>query len=164
MVHLLNSYVDSMFMSCANEFCGDHLCRLSLLTVGYVAERVVIMTTDGRMLIGTLINSDNQANIVRFVPPILLLKHVSDLFSSMNIRPGSNMQETPIDLQILYNVTERHIAPADGDEDSVDRPSVGTEIIRGSTILVVGLVDEELEGSIDWTKVRGEPIGDTYNA
>ncbi|KAI7930710.1 hypothetical protein M0657_001450 [Pyricularia oryzae] len=108
MVHLLNSYVD---------------------------KRVVIMTTDGRMLIGTLINSDNQANI-----------------------------ETPIDLQILYNVTERHIAPADGDEDSVDRPSVGTEIIRGSTILVVGLVDEELEGSIDWTKVRGEPIGDTYNA
>ncbi|EHA53784.1 hypothetical protein MCOR27_005532 [Pyricularia oryzae] len=101
MVHLLNSYVD---------------------------KRVVIMTTDGRMLIGTLINSDNQANI------------------------------------ILYNVTERHIAPADGDEDSVDRPSVGTEIIRGSTILVVGLVDEELEGSIDWTKVRGEPIGDTYNA
>ncbi|TLS29653.1 hypothetical protein PpBr36_00273 [Pyricularia pennisetigena] len=110
MVHLLNSYVD---------------------------KRVVIMTTDGRMLIGTLINSDNQANIKnRLGPP------------------------PP---QILYNVTERHIAPADGDEDSVDRPSVGTEIIRGSTILVVGLVDEELEGSIDWTKVRGEPIGDTYN-
>ncbi|KAL8387836.1 hypothetical protein RB595_009641 [Gaeumannomyces hyphopodioides] len=101
MVHLLNSYVD---------------------------KRVVILTTDGRFIIGTLINSDNQSNV------------------------------------ILSNVTERHVAPHDGDSDTVDRPSVGAEIIRGATILLVGLLDEGLEQSINWPKVRGDPIGDTYNA
>lgn len=28
-------------------------------------------------------------------------------------------------------------------------------------MVVVGLVDEELDGRIDWTKVKGEAIGST---
>jgi U6 snRNA-associated Sm-like protein LSm8 len=33
--------------------------------------------------------------------------------------------------------------------------------VRGDNITIVGLVDEELDNSIDWEKVRGEVIGTT---
>lgn len=36
-------------------------------------------------------------------------------------------------------------------------------MVRGDNVVVVGLVDEELDKSIDWTKVRGEVVRDTKN-
>lgn len=35
----------------------------------------------------------------------------------------------------------------------------GLYLIRGDNVVVVGLVDEELDDSIDWEKVRGAVIG-----
>jgi U6 snRNA-associated Sm-like protein LSm8 len=32
-------------------------------------------------------------------------------------------------------------------------------IVRGDNVSVVGMVDEPLDESIDWTQVRGEVIG-----
>lgn len=32
-------------------------------------------------------------------------------------------------------------------------------MVRGDNVVVCGLVDEELDGSIDWTKVKGREIG-----
>lgn len=37
-------------------------------------------------------------------------------------------------------------------------------MIRGDTVAVCGLVDEELDGRIDWTKVKGEVVGGTKHA
>lgn len=36
-------------------------------------------------------------------------------------------------------------------------------MIRGDHVVCIGLVDEELDKSIDWTKVRGEVIRSTKN-
>jgi U6 snRNA-associated Sm-like protein LSm8 len=35
----------------------------------------------------------------------------------------------------------------------------GLYLVRGDNVVVVGLVDEELDESIDWEKVRGEVVG-----
>jgi len=34
-------------------------------------------------------------------------------------------------------------------------------LVRGDNVVMCGLVDEELDKSIDWTKVKGQPIGST---
>ena len=47
----------------------------------------------------------------------------------------------------------------DGEPSS--EQSHGLYLVRGDNVVICGLVDEELDGSIDWTKVRGEVIGST---
>jgi U6 snRNA-associated Sm-like protein LSm8 len=61
---------------------------------------------------------------------------------------------------VLSDTVERVIRSADDDEASSELDH-GLFIIRGDNITVCGLVDEELDKSIDWTKVRGEVIGST---
>ncbi|SMQ46778.1 unnamed protein product [Zymoseptoria tritici ST99CH_1A5] len=60
----------------------------------------------------------------------------------------------------LENCVERIIRSADEDEASEEEPR-GLFMVRGDNVVLCGLVDEELDGSIDWTKVRGEEIGGT---
>lgn len=60
----------------------------------------------------------------------------------------------------LENCTERVIRSQDDDEPSSEEER-GLFMVRGDNVVVCGLVDEELDGSIDWTKVRGEEIGST---
>lgn len=48
----------------------------------------------------------------------------------------------------------------DDDEPSLEEER-GLFMVRGDNVVVCGLVDEELDGSIDWTKVRGSEIGST---
>ena len=55
---------------------------------------------------------------------------------------------------------ERVIRPADDPEQSMETPH-GLYMIRGDNVVVAGLVDEDMDASIDWTKVRGEVIGTT---
>lgn len=55
---------------------------------------------------------------------------------------------------------ERVIRPADDPEASSETEH-GLYMIRGDNVVVCGLVDEEMDASIDWTKVRGEVIGST---
>lgn len=60
----------------------------------------------------------------------------------------------------LENCIERVIRSPDDDEASIEEER-GLFMVRGDNVVVCGLVDEELDGSIDWTKVKGEEIGST---
>ena len=61
---------------------------------------------------------------------------------------------------VLKDTVERVIRPADDLEQSMETPH-GLYMIRGDNVVVAGLVDEDMDASIDWTKVRGEVIGTT---
>ena len=87
-------------------------------------ERICIITTDGRTLLGTLSAYDNTTNLV------------------------------------LSSTVERIIRPADDPEPSSSLDH-GLYIIRGDNVALCGLVDEELDAKIDWTRVRGDVIGGT---
>lgn len=61
---------------------------------------------------------------------------------------------------VLSRTIERVIRPADDPETSSEVEH-GLYLIRGDNVVVLGLVDEELDASIDWTNVRGSVIGGT---
>jgi U6 snRNA-associated Sm-like protein LSm8 len=61
---------------------------------------------------------------------------------------------------VLKDTIERIIRPQDDEENSMEQ-SHGLYLVRGDNVVICGLVDEEVDGSIDWTKVRGEVIGST---
>lgn len=50
-------------------------------------------------------------------------------------------------------------SPEDG-EPSSEVPH-GLYVVRGENVCLVGLVDETLDESINWTEVKGAPIGTT---
>jgi U6 snRNA-associated Sm-like protein LSm8 len=89
-----------------------------------LAEKVLIITTDGRTLTGTLQAFDHNTNLV-----------LSSTIERV-IRPVSDPQPSSIAEHGLY-------------------------LVRGENVVVCGLVDEEIDNKIDWTKVRGEVIGGT---
>ena len=62
--------------------------------------------------------------------------------------------------QVLGSTVERVIRSPDEGEPSSEIPH-GLYIVRGENVCVVGLVDEELDSSINWTQVKGAPIGTT---
>ncbi len=51
--------------------------------------------------------------------------------------------------QVLSQTVERIIRPPDDPEPSSEIPH-GLYLIRGDNVVVVGLVDEELDESINW--------------
>ncbi|KAI9828603.1 MAG: hypothetical protein M1826_005985 [Phylliscum demangeonii] len=59
---------------------------------------------------------------------------------------------------VLSQTVERIIRPPDDPEESREVEH-GLYLIRGDNVAVVGLVDEELDKTIDWSKVRGHVIG-----
>ncbi|MCJ1482996.1 hypothetical protein MMC06_003162 [Schaereria dolodes] len=59
---------------------------------------------------------------------------------------------------VLNQTIERVIRPPEDEEASVE-VSHGLYLIRGENVAVCGLVDEDLDASIDWEKVRGSVIG-----
>jgi len=61
---------------------------------------------------------------------------------------------------VLQDATERIIRPREEDVPSEEVP-LGLYIVRGDSVAVVGRLDEELDKSIDWTKVNGEVLGST---
>jgi U6 snRNA-associated Sm-like protein LSm8 len=85
-------------------------------------EKVLVLTSDGRTLIGTLLSHDQLTNLV------------------------------------LTNTIERVIRPADDPEPSSE-VAHGLYLIRGDNVVVCGLVDEELDRSIEWGKVSGDVVG-----
>lgn len=60
--------------------------------------------------------------------------------------------------QVLQDTHERVIRTPDDDEPSVQVP-LGLYLVRGDNVCTVGLVDEKLDESIDWTAVKGSAIG-----
>ena len=87
-------------------------------------EKILVITADGRTLVGNLLSCDQLTNIV------------------------------------LYETTERIIRPPEDSEPSSEVRH-GLYLVRGDNITICGLVDEELDASIDWSKVRGQVIGGT---
>lgn len=61
---------------------------------------------------------------------------------------------------VLKGAIERIIRGPDDDEPSSENP-LGLYVIRGENVCVIGLVDKEVDDSIDWTSVTGAPIGGT---
>ncbi|KAK0633482.1 hypothetical protein B0T14DRAFT_561075 [Immersiella caudata] len=61
---------------------------------------------------------------------------------------------------VLNNTVERVIRSVEEGEPSAEVP-LGLYIVRGENVCVVGLVDEALDASINWTEVKGAPIGTT---
>ena len=86
------------------------------------AEKVLVLTADGRTLTGTLLSCDQVTNLV------------------------------------LNETVERVIRPPEDEELSTE-VSHGLYLIRGDNVVVCGLVDEELDASIDWAQVRGSVLG-----
>ncbi|KAK4190502.1 U6 snRNA-associated Sm-like protein LSm8 [Podospora australis] len=61
---------------------------------------------------------------------------------------------------VLKNTEERIIQSPDKGEPSTVVP-LGLYLIRGENVCLVGLVDEPLDASINWTEVKGSAIGTT---
>ena len=59
---------------------------------------------------------------------------------------------------VLQNTIERVIRPHDDLEDSEEVPH-GLYLIRGENVAICGLLDEQMDGEIDWAKVKGSVIG-----
>ncbi|KZF22259.1 Sm-like ribonucleo protein [Xylona heveae TC161] len=59
---------------------------------------------------------------------------------------------------VLNETIERVIRPAD-DEEPSSEVEHGLYLIRGENVAICGLVDEEIDNSINWEQVRGNVIG-----
>ncbi|KGQ11780.1 U6 snRNA-associated Sm-like protein LSm8 [Beauveria bassiana D1-5] len=59
---------------------------------------------------------------------------------------------------VLNNAVERIIRTPDDPESSAIDP-LGVYIVRGDNVCSIGLVDEKLDDSINWTEVKGSVIG-----
>lgn len=62
---------------------------------------------------------------------------------------------------ILSNCIER-IIEVDDSEENQDIP-MGLYVMRGGNVVCVGEIDEELDGKIDWLKVKGQALKSTKN-
>ncbi|EEQ85229.1 small nuclear ribonucleoprotein Lsm8 [Blastomyces dermatitidis ER-3] len=92
----------------------------------YINKKVIILTVDGRTLIGTLLSTDQLTNLV------------------------------------LSQTVERIIRTPDDPEPS-SQVEHGLYLIRGDNVVICGEVDEEIDGGIDWAKVKGQVVKGTKN-
>ncbi|KLJ11218.1 hypothetical protein EMPG_13491 [Blastomyces silverae] len=92
----------------------------------YINKKVLILTVDGRTLIGTLLSTDQLTNLV------------------------------------LSQTVERIIRTPDDPEPS-SQVEHGLYLIRGDNVVICGEVDEEIDGGIDWAKVKGQMVKGTKN-
>jgi U6 snRNA-associated Sm-like protein LSm8 len=60
----------------------------------------------------------------------------------------------------LSSATERIIREPDDQEPSAEIP-LGLYLVRGDNVCTIGLVDEKLDESINWSEVKGSVIGGT---
>ncbi|KAF3922408.1 hypothetical protein AA313_de0204424 [Arthrobotrys entomopaga] len=66
---------------------------------------------------------------------------------------------------ILQNTQERVFQQLNADESTPNEiVDHGLYLIRGDNVLLCGLVDEKLDGEIDWRKVRAQPFGTVKHA
>ncbi|KAL2883785.1 hypothetical protein SGCOL_000933 [Colletotrichum sp. CLE4] len=117
----LGGYLNSASPPAPNLEC----CVLDdILTILPQTEKVLIVTSDSRILVGTLEAADQSTNLV------------------------------------LSSAQERVIQTPESGEPSVEVP-LGLYLVRGDNVCTIGLVDEALDDSINWTEVKGSAIGGT---
>jgi U6 snRNA-associated Sm-like protein LSm8 len=105
-----------------------------------ITEKVLIVTADSRILVGNLAACDQTTNLVR---ALLLIIPIQKLTACA---------------QVLNNAVERIIRTPDDPEPSAQVP-LGLYLVRGDNVCSIGLVDEALDDSINWTEVKGSAIG-----
>ena len=93
-------------------------------------------------------------------PPPLYTEKVLILTVDGRTLTGTLLSCDQVTNLVLKDTIERIIRPADDEEPSMEQPH-GLYVVRGDNVVVCGLVNEEVDGSIDWTKVRGEVVGST---
>lgn len=111
------------------------------------AEKVLVLTSDSRTLVGTLLSCDQMTNLVGTALP-----------RTSFALPAVDCDVYLTDVQVLSQTIERIIRPPDDPEPSSE-VAHGLYLIRGDNVTVVGLVDEELDESINWPQVRGAIVG-----
>ncbi|KAF7552559.1 hypothetical protein G7046_g7378 [Stylonectria norvegica] len=114
----LTRFPDSLSYGAGSYSFSDSMATLG----GYLNKKVLIVTADSRILVGTLAAYDQTTNLV------------------------------------LSNATERIIRTTDDQEPSAVVP-LGLYLVRGDNVCSIGLVDEALDDSINWTEVKGSAIG-----
>jgi U6 snRNA-associated Sm-like protein LSm8 len=114
--------------------------HLSCSNADPLAEKVLIVTADSRILVGNLAAVDNNTNLVRPPPP------------------PRKTNADPRPTQALSNAHERVIQTPDSEDPSVEVP-LGLYLVRGDNVCTIGLVDEKLDSDIDWSLVKGSAIG-----
>ncbi|KAK1711501.1 LSM domain-containing protein [Colletotrichum lupini] len=119
---------------------------------GYLNKKVLIVTSDSRILVGTLEAADQSTNLV--IPLPLPSSQLS--LESSELR----LANTHLAPQVLSSAQERVIQTPESGEPSVEVP-LGLYLVRGDNVCTIGLVDEALDESIDWTQVKGSAIGGT---
>lgn len=121
-----------------------------------MAEKVVVLTCDSRTLIGMLLSCDQMTNLVCLFPFRIMMSVLS--WEWVRKSEGSSSEIAANSKKVLGQTSERIIRPHDDDEPSSEVQH-GLYIVRGDNVTVVGLVDEELDESINWNEVRGAVIG-----
>lgn len=106
------------------------------------------------VLLIPLLNECTQANLILISEQILVI--------TVDGRTLTGHLQTcdQVTNLVLSDTIERIIRPQDDEEPSSEAHH-GLYLIRGDNVVCVGLVDEELDKSINWTKVRGSTIGTT---
>lgn len=144
----LNSYANSTRPSPLHSpLSPTPIIPAQLTPLPLQTEKVCIITTDGRNLVGTLVAFDNTTNLVCPLPP------TPSLFEQQLTPP-------PPPTQVLKSTVERVIRSPEDGEPSSEVPH-GLYVVRGENVCLIGLVDETLDESINWTEVKGAPIGTT---
>lgn len=121
-----------------------------------MAEKVVVLTCDSRTLIGMLLSCDQMTNLVCLFPFQIMMSASS--WRWIGKSKGSLRGIAANAEKVLGQTSERIIRPHD-DEEPSSEVQHGLYIVRGDNVTVVGLVDEELDESINWNEVRGAVIG-----
>lgn len=94
------------------------------------------------------------------LPKLNLIEKVLILTADGRTLTGTLISCDQVTNLVLGDTLERVIRPSDDPEASIE-VSHGLYLIRGENVVVCGLVDEDLDNSIDWVKVRGEALGGT---
>ncbi|KAG5204405.1 U6 snRNA-associated Sm-like protein LSm8 [Trichophyton interdigitale] len=77
--------------------------------------------------------------------------------------PGTLLSTDQLTNLVLSQTVERIIRTPDDPEPSTEVEH-GLYLIRGDNVVICGEVDEEIDGKIDWSKVKGEVVRNTKNA
>lgn len=116
----------------------------------------MIITADSRTLVGKLLSCDQMTNLVSqpYSSATTYLRATkSPPWPIHNLRTN-----TLLPRQVLGQTIERVIRDPDDHEDS-EEVQLGLYLVRGDNVCLVGLVDEALDESINWGRVKGSAIG-----